>query len=225
MRNIKITLLTIIFSTTSLFAIGGIGFYGGQGIFTVTSTTDKNDIATVTTGEFSNPFQGGLYIYVDAIPFIDLEGDIQFTFSEYTFDFSNVAGSVGPFDAYWGGAATYITLRKKIFGLGIPVLGGAKIHAGAGYNIHTFVPLINLRTVEDLMGDLSSNPEFSQDDLVDFVKENKTDMSGFHFQAGLQFKLLTLDTFLIYRQSFGEYEDMIDANSFGSLNIRFGLSI
>ena len=68
MRNLKITLLTIIITSTGLFAIGGLGFYGGQGMFTVASTTDENMIAKVTTGEFSDPMQFGVYLYIDAIP-------------------------------------------------------------------------------------------------------------------------------------------------------------
>ncbi len=89
MKNIKLLVIINLFVFTSLFAIGGLGFYGGQGMLTVASTTDENDIATVTTGEFSNPMQFGVYLYIDAIPFIDIEVDAQATWSEYTFDFSN----------------------------------------------------------------------------------------------------------------------------------------
>ena len=225
MRNLKITLLTIIFTSTGLFAIGGLGFYGGQGMFTVASTTDENTIAMVTTGEFSDPMQIGVYLYIDAIPFIDIEVDAQATWSEYTFDFSNVLGSAGPYDSYWGGVSTYITLRKELIAFDIPLLGGANLHYGAGYNMHSFGPLANLNLVEDIMGDLSTEPGFDQDKLVEFVKNNKIDIDGFHVQAGLQFKLLMLDSFLIYRQTFGEFEDVFDAKSFGSLNLRLGFGI
>ena len=225
MKNIKLLVIINLFVFTSLFAIGGLGFYGGQGMLTVASTTDENDIATVTTGEFSNPMQFGVYLYIDAIPFIDIEVDAQATWSEYTFDFSNDLYTAGPYDSYWGGVSTYITLRKKLIGLGIPLLGGAKIHAGGGYNMHSFGPLANLKLVEDLMGDLSVEPEFNEKKLVEFVKDNKVDINGFHVQAGLQFKLLMLDSFLIYRQTFGGFEDVIDAKSFGSINLRLGFGI
>ncbi len=225
MKNFKIILLITILSTSSLFAIGGIGFYGGQGMLTIASSKDINSIATVTTGEFSNPLQAGLYLYIDAIPFIDIEADIQATWSEYEFDFSNALGAVGPYNSYWGGVSTYITLRKKIIGFGIPLLGGAKLHAGAGYNMHSFGPLANLDLVESLMGDLSAEPDFSEDKLIEFVKENKIDKTGFHAQVGLQFKLLMLDSFLIYRFTFGDFQDIMDAESFGSLNLRLGIGI
>ncbi len=227
MKNIKLLVIINLFVFTSLFAIGGLGFYGGQGMLTVASTTetDVNNIATITTGEFSNPMQFGVYLYIDAIPFIDIEVDAQATWSEYTFDFSNDLYTAGPYDSYWGGVSTYITLRKKLIGFGIPLLGGAKIHAGGGYNMHSFGPLANLNLVEDLMGDLSVEPEFNEKKLVEFVKDNKVDINGFHVQAGLQFKLLMLDSFLIYRQTFGGFEDVIDAKSFGSINLRLGFGI
>ena len=225
MKNLKSLIIVGFLISSNLFAIGGFGIYGGQGMFTVASTEDNNPIATVTTGEFSNPYQVGLYLYIDAIPFIDIEADIQVTGSEYTFDFSNALGTAGPYDTFWGGVSTYLTLRKKIVGFGIPMLGGAKLHAGAGYNMHSFGPLANLDLVESLMGDLSADPDFSEDKLIEFVKDNKIDVTGFHVQAGLQFKLLMLDSFLIYRYTFGDFEDVMDAEAFGSINLRIGIGI
>ncbi len=166
-----------------------------------------------------------MYLYLDVLPIVDLEADIQLTASEYDFEFTNTLGTAGPYNGYWGGVSTYITVRKKIFGLGIPFLGGGNLFAGGGYNMHTFAPLADLSLVESLMGDLTEEPTFSEDDLVDFVNENKIDKSGFHVQAGFQFKLLMLDTFVFYRHIFGEFEDIVGEESFGSLNLRFGLGI
>ncbi len=226
----KVILFALVASTITvspLAAIGGIGFQLGQGAFTVASTEDVDETGfiTVTTGEFANPLNLGVYLYLDVLPIVDLEADIQLTASEYDFEFTNALGTAGPYNGYWGGVSTYITVRKKIFGLGIPFLGGGNLFAGGGYNMHTFAPLADLSLVESLMGDLTEEPTFSEDDLVDFVNENKIDKSGFHVQAGFQFKLLMIDTFVFYRQSFGEFEDIVGEESFGSLNIRLGLGI
>jgi hypothetical protein len=214
-------------AVSPLAAIGGIGIQLGQGAFTVASTEDVDETGfiTVTTGEFVNPLNLGVYLYLDVIPIVDLEADIQLTASEYDFEFTNALGTAGPYNGYWGGVSTHITVRKEIFGLGIPFLGGGNLFAGGGYNMHTFAPLADLSLVESLMGDLTEEPTFSEDDLVDFVNENKIDKSGFHVQAGFQFKLLMLDTFVFYRHSFGEFEDIMGEESFGSLNIRLGLGI
>lgn len=226
----KVILFALVASTITvspLAAIGGIGIQLGQGAFTVASTEDVDETGfiTVTTGEFANPLNLGVYLYLDVIPIVDLEADIQLTASEYDFEFTNALGTAGPYNGYWGGVSTYITVRKKIFGLGIPFLGGGNLFAGGGYNMHTFAPLADLSLVESLMGDLTEEPTFSEDDLVDFVNENKIDKSGFHVQAGFQFKLLMIDTFVFYRVSFGEFEDIVGDESFGSLNIRLGLGI
>jgi len=226
----KVILFALVASTIAvspLAAIGGIGLQLGQGAFTVASTEDVDETGfiTVTTGEFANPLNLGVYLYLDVLPIVDLEADIQLTASEYDFEFTNALGTAGPYNGYWGGVSTYITVRKKIFGLGIPFLGGGNLFAGGGYNMHTFAPLADLSLVESLMGDLTEEPTFSEDDLVDFVNENKIDKSGFHVQAGFQFKLLMLDTFVFYRHIFGEFEDIVGEESFGSLNLRFGLGI
>ena len=226
----KVILFALVASTITvspLAAIGGIGFQLGQGAFTVASTEDVDETGfiTVTTGEFSNPISFGGFLYLDLFSDFSLEAELQLTASEYDFEFTNALGTAGPYNGYWGGVSTYITVRKKIFGLGIPFLGGGNLFAGGGYNMHTFAPLADLSLVESLMGDLTEEPTFSEDDLVDFVNENKIDKSGFHVQAGFQFKLLMLDTFVFYRHIFGEFEDIVGEESFGSLNLRFGLGI
>ena len=226
----KVILFALVASTITvspLAAIGGIGFQLGQGAFTVASTEDVDETGfiTVTTGEFSNPISFGGFLYLDLFSDFSLEAELQLTASEYDFEFTNALGTAGPYNGYWGGVSTHITVRKKIFGLGIPFLGGGNLFAGGGYNMHTFAPLADLSLVESLMGDLTEEPTFSEDDLVDFVNENKIDKSGFHVQAGFQFKLLMIDTFVFYRVSFGEFEDIVGDESFGSLNIRLGLGI
>ena len=226
----KVILFALVASTIAvspLAAIGGIGLQLGQGAFTVASTEDVDETGfiTVTTGEFSNPISFGGFLYLDLFSDFSLEAELQLTASEYDFEFTNALGTAGPYNGYWGGVSTHITVRKKIFGLGIPFLGGGNLFAGGGYNMHTFAPLADLSLVESLMGDLTEEPTFSEDDLVDFVNENKIDKSGFHVQAGFQFKLLMIDTFVFYRVSFGEFEDIVGDESFGSLNIRLGLGI
>jgi len=222
---------------SSVFAIGGVGFQFAQGLVTVGATESSRDLiagetvvgtAVMTTTEFSNPLAIGGHIYIDAIPFIDLEADINLIGQRYDFGFNNPT-EIGPYNFLWGSASSYFTVRKKLLGIGIPLLAKAKLFYGGGYNQHMVSPLMTIDLMEDLMeetgGDLSSDPtNISEDDLVEFLDENKIESSGFHIQAGLQFKVLMLDTFLFYRHTFAE--DLVpDANGFGSLNFRFGFGI
>ena len=203
-----------------------IGFQGGQSLFSVGVRISENPdaFATMETRPFENSLNVGLYAYLDIIPFIDLEVDANIIFDEYDFLFSNPLGAVGPYSSYWGGASIYFTARKKIVGFELPILGGAQLFAGGGYNTHSFAPLVNLSLVESLMdGDLSAEPEFSKDDFIEFVKDKKIDKTGLHIQGGLKFQLMMLDAFLFYRQTIGDFEDVLDAKTYGSMNLRLGL--
>ena len=229
MKQYKALLIGIILAVlpfNSASAIIGFGIQGGQSIFSVGAKTleDLNAFATVNTGPFENSNNIGIYLYLDIIPFIDLEVDASIVGQEYDFTFGNRLGNVGPYQAYWGGASIYFTARRKIVGFELPILGGAQLFAGGGSNTHSFTPLVNLDMVEIIMGgSLGAQPEFDEDALVDYIEDNKIDKTGFHIQSGLKFQLFMLDAFLFYRQTFGEFEDVLDAKTYGSMNLRLGL--
>ena len=232
-KALTIGIILAVLPFNSASAIIGFGIQGGQSLFTVgdrensrllTSSPLPETYATFNTGSFGDSPNIGIYLYLDIIPFIDLEVDAIVNWKKYQFSFENPAGDVGPIDAYWGGASIYFTARKKIVGFELPILGGAQLFAGGGYSTHTFAPLMNLSLVESLMGgDLSAEPEFDEDKMIDFIKENKIDKTGFHIQGGLKFQVLTFDAFLFYRQTIGDFEDVLDAKTYGSMNFRLGL--
>ena len=229
MKQYKTLLIGIVLAVlpfNSASAIIGFGIQGGQSIFSVGARSLENTdaFATVNTGPFENSNNIGIYLYLDIIPFIDLEVDASIVGQEYDFTFGNRLGNVGPFQADWGGTSIYFTARRKIVGFELPILGGAQLFAGGGSNTHSFTPLVNLDMVEIIMGgSLGAQPEFDEDALVDYIEDNKIDKTGFHIQSGLKFQLFMLDAFLFYRQTFGEFEDVLDAKTYGSMNLRLGL--
>ena len=209
---------------SSALGVVGFGVQGGQSILTVASSISSVDGANLTISEFANPFSGGGYLYIDAIPVIDLEADFSVSFKKYTFDFENEEGVSGPYDFGWADFSIYLSAGKKIVGIEIPLLAKAKLFYGGGYNMHTVTPLMSMDLMESALGgDLTADPiNLSEDDLIDFLKENQVKTSGFHIQSGLQFKILMLDTFLVYRHTFTK--DVIPGQDhFGSLNLRMGL--
>jgi len=208
-------------------ALGTVGFgvQGGQSIFDASSKSSKDGV-DLTTSEFANPFSGGVYLYIDVIPFIDLEADISLSAKKYSFIFSPSAdyNDIGPYDFVWADFSVYLTAGKKIVGIGIPLLAKAKLFYGGGFNMHTVTPLMSMALMKSALGDtLTVNPtNSSEDGLIDFLKENQVNSSGFHIQSGLQFKVLMLDTFLFYRHTFAK--DVIPGQDhFGSLNLRMGM--
>ena len=207
----------------SALGIGGFGFQGGQSIFTASASESTRDGATLKTSEFANPFSGGGYLYIDAIPVIDLEAEFSISFKKYTFDFGNAIGVRGPYNFGWADFSIYLSAGKKIVGIGIPLLAKAKLFYGGGYNMHTVTPLMSMDLMKSALGgDLTVDPtNLSEDGLIDILKENQVSSSGFHIQSGLQFKILMLDTFLFYRHTFSK--DVVHGQDhFGSLNLRMG---
>ena len=227
-KALLIGLVLTVLPFNSASAIIGFGIQGGQSLFSVgaRSAEDLSAFAVIETATFENSLNLGVYVYLDIIPFVDLEVDANIIGQKYDFSFVNLLGTKGPYPAPWGGYSIYFTARRKIVGFELPILGGAQLFAGGGYNTHSFAPLVNLSLVESLMdGDLSAEPEFSEDDFIDFVKDNKIDKEGFHIQGGLKFQLMMLDAFLFYRQTIGDFEDVLDAKTYGSLNFRVGMAI
>ena len=224
-------LILAVLPFNSAFAILGFGIQGGQSMFTVGERGDSRLLtampetyANFETASFSDPLSFGVYVYLDFIPFIDIDIDMMLNAQKYQFSFENPISDVGPMDAYWGGASTYITARKKLLGLELPILGGAQLFAGGGYNMHSFAPLVNLDLVEILMnGQLGAEPQFDEKQLIAFIKDNKVDKTGFHIQGGMKFQLFMLDAFMFYRHTIGEFEDIIDAKTYGSVNVRLGM--
>ena len=229
MKQYKTLLIGIVLTVlpfNSASAIIGFGIQGGQSVFSVGARPLENTdaLATIDTGPFENSNNIGIYLYLDIIPFIDLEVDASIVGQEYDFTFGNLLGNVGPIKAVWAGSSIYFTARRKIVGFELPILGGAQLFAGGGSNTHSFTPLVNLDMVEIIMGgSLGAQPEFDEDALVDYIEDNKIDKTGFHIQSGLKFQLFMLDAFLFYRQTFGEFEDVLDAKTYGSMNLRLGL--
>ena len=76
----------------------------------------------------------------------------------------------------------------------------------------------------ELIGDIERESEMiiETNDIKFTLDENKISSSGFHIRAGLQLKLLMLDSFLYYRHIFAD-NIIPGAENFGSLNLRLGL--
>ncbi len=229
MKKFTHILLITIISCSSVFAIGGFGIQAGQSMFNIDASTQYSDdtqLVSLSNGVIDGAYVFGGYLYIDAIPFIDIEIDGNISGNTYDINFSNVTGSMDQLTFGWASANVYYTLRKKVFGLSIPFLAGAKIHAGGGMNTHTSTPMASFDMIEELLGGdlLNGNTDNLKDNLKSYLEDNAIDATGIHIQAGLQFKLLMLDTFLNYRYTIAD--DVVpDAGGFGSMNLRVGFGI
>ena len=230
MKNYKTLLIGIVLATlpfNSASGIAGFGLQVGQGMFSVDESFPEtgNPRIILQNGAFDGSFNLGGYLYVDAIPFIDLEVDFNISGNTYDIDFMNVGGDMPTIPFGWASTSTYVTARKKIVGFSIPFLAATKVHAGGGVNTHMTTPIANVDMVTELLGGdfLNADPSALDENLEDFLtnEDNYLESTGFHAQAGLQFKLLMIDTFVIYRYTIAK--DVVPgSDGFGSVNVRLG---
>jgi len=225
-RILLIVLLALFVPTSGAFALVGFGLHTDYDMVSIAGGTNApSALVSLERQGFDNAYGIGGYLYIDAIPVVDLEVDFQLAGNRYDFQFKNAFAELEPTPFGWARGSAYLTVRKKLIGFGIPVLGGAKLHAGGGLNWHSSTPLATVDMVEELLGgslENDFNPGNLEDELVQYLKDNKIDASGLHFQVGLQIKLLVLDAFLNYRYTI--VKDVYPGNdAFGTLNLNLGL--
>ena len=222
MKKIIQTFLPIFILSSQVFAIAGFGLNLNQSQFSVDAkTTLLGEFGSYGYDEFGGGIGVGGYLYIDAVPFVDL--DLEFSAIRTNYDYRLTIGDVTKsYSAPYGRLAGYVTLQKKVFKLSIPLLAKAKLTVGAGLNSQTYKSIPDQSDLESLGVSSLTSDLPTLDKLVDYVNEKTVSKSGFHIQAGLQFKLLMLDSFLFYRQVIAD--DVIPgAKGFGSLNLRLGM--
>ena len=230
MKKIIQTFLPIFILSSQVFAIAGFGLNLNKSMYSVAESTSSLkvntvEVATITQHAFDNGLGIGGYLYIDAIPMVDLDIEGSLIISPYKFSFNNAAlTSIDKQQFGWVDASGYIPLQKKLFKLSIPFLAKAKLTAGAGVNSHSSTPMVDQNMMEAVMGgaDNLESGTLDTDELIKYLKDNKVSSKGFHIQTGVQFKLLMLDSFLFYRHVIAE--DVIPGSKgFGSLNLRLGM--
>ena len=222
MNKLIKSLIPLFIIISQVFAIAGFGLNLKQPQFSVDAkTTLLGDFGSYGYDEFGGGIGVGGYLYIDAVPFVDL--DLEFSAFGTNYDYLLTIGNVTKsYSVPYGSLAGYVTLQKKVFKLSIPLLAKAKLTVGAGLNSQTYKSIPDQSDLESLGVTSSTSDLPTLDKLIDYVNEDTENKNGFHIQAGLQFKLLMLDSFLFYRQVI--VDDVIPgAKGFGSLNLRLGM--
>ncbi|MAV59240.1 MAG: hypothetical protein CMG07_04725 [Candidatus Marinimicrobia bacterium] len=221
-----------ILSFTLQFAYGVVGFgvYGNTDSFSTQFDSFNVDPLTFTPLSLDNAVGIGLYFYVDALPFVDLQADLEFVGKDYDF---NIEGLDQALPMAWARMSTYFSLRKKIIGVGIPFLAKAQIYGGAGINSHQVTPkmsaeLITNANLDETLNTLTSTGSFDANafaqDLGDYAKDNRETFSGVHVMVGLQAKLLTFNMMANLRYTMAK--DVIPGKSgFPSAYVGLGIGI
>ena len=206
------------------YSLAGFGLNLNQTIFGVDGVDNSIDnVGSYGYKKMSGGNGLGGYLYIDAIPFFDI--DLEFSGFGTSYDYLLTIGENSTsYSLPYGSLAGYMTLQKKVLKLSVPFLAKAKLTVGAGLNNQTYKSVPDQSDLETLIGSglTSSSTAPTTDALIEFVKENTDSANGFHIQMGIQFKLLMLDSFLYYRQVFAD-NVILGGKGFGSLNLSMGM--
>ena len=216
MKNIIQTFLPIFILSSQIFAIAGFGAYGNFDLLKYPSGT-SGDINTsgVEYKGFDNAKGFGFLFYIDAIPVVDLEADIEFVGNLYEYTPYLLGTAQTSQELPWGRVSTYLTVRKEIFGFSIPLLAKAQLYGGLGFNKHKVIPIMTEEVIkeafdaDDLAAALNSfgedaDPDQAATDLAKSMLDNVEDVSGFHLQAGVRGKLLMFNAFVNARYTIAD---------------------
>ena len=122
MKKLIQSFLPILIITSQVFAIAGFGLNLNQSQFSVDAkTTLLGDFGSYGYDEFGGGIGVGGYLYIDAIPFVDL--DLEFSAIGTNYDYRLTIEDVTNEDVTksysvpYGSLAGYVTLQKKVLKL------------------------------------------------------------------------------------------------------------
>jgi len=205
MKKLIQSFLPIFILSSQVFAIAGFGAYGNFDLMKYPSGTSGDITAAgVVYSGFDNAKGFGLMFYIDALPIVDIEADIEFVGNLYEYTPYVGGNALDVQELPWGRISTYMTIRKEIFGLSIPLLAKAQLYGGVGINKHKVVPIMTEDVIkgafdsddlESALDNFQSNASDSATDLAESMLKNVENVSGFHLQAGVRGKLLMFNAF------------------------------
>jgi len=236
MKKLILSFLPIFILSSQVFAIAGFGAYGDFDLLKYPDGS-SGDISTygVEYNGFDNAKGFGFLFYIDAIPVVDLEADIEFVGNLYEYTPYLLGVAQTSQELPWGRVSTYVTIRKEILGLSIPLLAKAQLYGGLGFNKHKVIPIMTEEVIkeafnaEDLKTALNSfgedaDPDQAATDLAKSMLENVKNRSGFHLQVGVRGKLLMFNAFANARYTIAK--DVIpDKSGYPSLWVGLAIGI
>ena len=233
MNKLIKSLIPLFIIISQVFAIAGFGAYGNFDLLKYPAGT-SGDISTygVKYNGFNNAKGFGFLFYIDAIPIVDLEADIEFVGNLYEYTPYLAGIPLASEDLPWGRVSTYVTIRKEILGLSIPLLAKAQLYGGVGFNKHKVVPIMTADVIKDALGgdDLEAalklfeaDTEEGAKDLAKSMLDNVEDVSGFHLQAGVRGKLLMFNAFVNARYTIADV--IPDKSGYPSLWVGLAIGI
>ena len=202
-------------------AIIGLGLTLGQDSYTFESQTymdlflDDSGI-NFTRQEMAKPIGGGFYLFIDAIPVVDLELGGNIFFNKFDITYVNPTTEQDLSEEFgWARTAGYLTVQRKLFK--VPMFN---VFAGGGLSFHATVPVLDKEFMEDFIGGV--------DETLDITKleDEIISKTGFHIEFGARFKpiLIPFAVNVKYRLAF--VEGIVPGEkSFSTISAGFGFQL
>ena len=123
MNKLINSLIPLFIISSQVFAIAGFGLNLNQSMFSIDKSTspllidnpaggDPLNVGSFTQNSFNNGYGIGGYLYIDAIPVVDIDIEGSIIGSLYDFSFANAVDTVNQ-QFGWADASGYITLQKN----------------------------------------------------------------------------------------------------------------
>ena len=233
MKKLFLYFSPIFIICSQAFSIAGFGAYGNYDLLKYPAGNSGNSTTYLNYEGFNNAGGFGLLLYIDALPIVDLEADIELIGNAYKYTAYLNNNSIASEEIPWGRTSIYYTVRKEILGVSIPLLAKAQLYGGIGFNTHAVVPVptadlikgaFDEDDIELAMTAFSNDTNAGIKKLKDHLLDNLETPSGFHLQAGLRGKLLMLNAFINARYTIAK--DVIpDKSGYPSLWVGLALGI
>ncbi|MCK4417251.1 MAG: hypothetical protein KAV99_03710 [Candidatus Latescibacteria bacterium] len=164
------------------YALFRLGVHGGKDLYSIEqesrmfSLKDKS-VASLTREEIAEPILFGGDIYLDIIPFVDLELGLEAAVTKYDFTYI-VAADTTSEEAAFGRIALYATLKRNIIQFP-PVIQVVSVYIGGGTGLYLVSPVI----CEDLVYD---ELETGEEELEVSQLIGKAVRAGAHAVVGIK---------------------------------------
>jgi hypothetical protein len=227
---IKNKLYILLLLITYILPLGGIGVSWLNNIISSEGYEQDNNFSL--SFEDSGLEQGpNIFIYFDALPnnlAIEYSKEIKWQELNSTIIFNDESITNPLFTVR---TSDYLTIRKDIVDLSIPILAKVALSIGGGFNTHKSVaPSINLlKDIYDVeeLGDLynQASEKWDQNAIIGKLEDNAIKSSGLHIQCGLQAKILMLNAFVNTKYTFIIKDDNNSIESFPGITIGLAFGI
>ena len=225
---IKNYLFILILLISYILPLGGIGLSGIRNSISIDNSESEGALVLDFKSNSSSENGVNIFIYFDALPkdlAIEYNREIKFqplttTITYDALDPINVELSTFRI-------SDYLTIRKEVVGLSIPILAKAALYVGGGLNQHkSVIPSItllkdiyNVNEIDSLYDAAANQEQPHASAIFEKLAKNPPKSNGLHIQAGIQGKILIFNLFANARYTFIINDDGNSIENFPGITV------